>query len=133
MRYSRVEKTLRILDYGPVYRYLNVCVSGKDTFKNCSVCSKCCRTLLTLELAGKTDMVKHLFDIEKYYKEARRKFVSRQVMCKGNDLFAKDLIDFAGEKRIKLPNRTISYITILYYKIKNINIKKLKNLFKRYL
>ena len=47
-QYTRVEKTLRIVDYEPVKRYLNVCVHDRESHENCSVCGKCCRTLMTL-------------------------------------------------------------------------------------
>lgn len=74
---NRTEKTLEILNYEPVYRYLNVCVSGDETYKNCSVCGKCTRTLLTLSVAGKLNDFQNIFDIEKYKKIEKNIYVNK--------------------------------------------------------
>jgi len=110
IQYTRVEKTLRILNYEPVYRYLNVCVSGDDTHENCSVCSKCCRTLMTLNSIGRLEDFKNVFDIEKYRNIAEKKYISKQVLIQNKDLFAKYNVKLAKENNIRLPNRLYSYI-----------------------
>ena len=105
IQYTRVEKTIRILNYEPVYRYLNVCISGDDTHENCSVCSKCCRTLMTLNSIGKLNEFRNLFDIEKYKKVAEKKYICKQILIQNKDPFAKGNVELAKENNIQLPNK----------------------------
>lgn len=64
-QYSRVEKTRLVSEFEPSYRYLHVCIDAK-TRGNCSVCSKCARTLLTLEILGKAHLYKNVFCLDAY-------------------------------------------------------------------
>ena len=105
IQYTRVEKTIRILNCEPVYRYLNVCISGDDTHENCSVCSKCCRTLMTLNSIGKLNEFRNLFDIEKYKKVAEKKYICKQILIQNKDPFAKGNVELAKENNIQLPNK----------------------------
>ena len=78
--YDRVEKTKRILQSELTTRHLYVCNADlvnekhegkhheKEGHVNCSECFKCVRTLLTIDLLGKLDQFRHLFNLEKYYK-----------------------------------------------------------------
>ena len=70
---KRLEKTQAIADYRPAQLRLNVCNSVSTLEKNCSVCSKCRRSMLELELLGKLDLFGEAFDIDTY----RKKFKSR--------------------------------------------------------
>lgn len=63
---TRVEKTDLVSMYEPSYRHLNVCASADGLGGNCSVCFKCSRTILTLELLGKLDLYKDVFDMHKF-------------------------------------------------------------------
>jgi hypothetical protein len=63
---SRVEKTRTIADFEPSYRFLNVCVDPAYEGRNCSVCFKCCRTLMTMELLGVSERYSGVFDIDKF-------------------------------------------------------------------
>jgi len=65
---SRVEKTKMLATYEPSYRYLNVCVDPAFEGLNCSVCFKCRRTILTLELLGVVDRYSDVFDLAKFGK-----------------------------------------------------------------
>ena len=69
---SRVEKTKLVATYEPSYRYLNVCVDSAFEGRNCSVCFKCRRTMLTLELLGLDHLYRQVFDFEKFGKVRRR-------------------------------------------------------------
>lgn len=66
---SRLQKTLGIKDMNLARRYLDVCVDHTHTGPtvNCSKCWKCCRTLLTLELAGVLEEFTAVFDLDAYY------------------------------------------------------------------
>lgn len=70
---KRLEKTQAIADYRPAQLRLNVCNSVSTLEKNCSVCSKCRRSMLELELLGKLDLFGEAFDVGTY----RKKFKSR--------------------------------------------------------
>jgi len=63
---SRVEKTSMVATYEPSYRYLNVCVDPDYEGRNCSVCFKCRRTILTLQLMGKADLYRDIFNFQKF-------------------------------------------------------------------
>lgn len=65
-QYSRVEKTIKVADFEPSYRYLDVCVNAVKTAENCSQCWKCARTILTLEILGKQTLYDQVFDFNKY-------------------------------------------------------------------
>ena len=69
---SRVEKTKLVAGYEPSHRYLNVCVDPAFEGRNCSVCFKCRRTMLTLELLGLDHLYGQVFDFEKFTKVRRR-------------------------------------------------------------
>lgn len=109
VQYSRSEKTLRILDYKPVYKYLNVCVSGDDTHKNCSICSKCARTLFTVDSIGVLAKFSGLFDINKY-KDIEKKYIRQQVLKQARDPYANDNIELAKKYNIELPGKISSFI-----------------------
>ena len=66
---KRLEKTQAIADYRPAQLRLNVCNSVSTMEKNCSVCSKCRRSMMELELLGKLDLFREAFDVDRYRRE----------------------------------------------------------------
>lgn len=68
---NRLDKTKKIVDIPVVGKHLHVCVCKPY---NCGVCSKCRRTLLTLDLLNKLDLFAGSFDIE-YYKTHRNEYL----------------------------------------------------------
>ena len=62
---TRIEKTMNISDFAPANKHLHVCVNKPY---NCNVCTKCRRTLVSLDAIGKLDNFQEVFDI-RYYKE----------------------------------------------------------------
>lgn len=70
---NRVEKTKMLVDYKPAQLCLNVCNSVSTLNKNCSVCIKCRRTMMDLELLGKLDEFREVFNVDLY----RSQFKSR--------------------------------------------------------
>ena len=116
--YDRSQKTALIADYPPVAKYLNVCY-GHDTLDtNCSVCIKCLRTLLTLELLGKLDAFGAVFDLEKYRREARRRFIAETLVSEKRNLFSRHLMELARERGIDL-RREVGVLDILRAKLLN--------------
>ena len=67
---SRVEKTRRISADPVVQTHLDVCIMEGGA--NCSRCSKCLRTILTLELLGRLEEFASVFDLEEYERHRGR-------------------------------------------------------------
>ena len=90
--YSRFEKVEIVSDFELAYDFLNVCV-GKPIKrlqnKNCSVCDKCMRTILSLEILGKLDKFSHRFELDKYNKHKKnyiRKIGLSHIYGNNNDV-----------------------------------------------
>ena len=114
--YDRSQKTELVSDYEPASRYLNVCC-GHDTLDtNCSVCYKCCRTLLTLEILGKADAFRSVFDIDRYRREARRLFIATAIVTEKKELCCQHIMDLARERGVDL-SREVSFLDLLRAKL----------------
>lgn len=99
--YRRSEKLLRVADYAPAQRLLNVCVADVDDWKNCSGCSKCLRTLMSLDLSRNLPKFASLFDLDKY--EARKsRYFAKQLEMAPTDAFAADNVELAARMGIDL-------------------------------
>ena len=70
---SRIEKTKRVAEYEPSYKYLNVCI---PEVQNCGKCEKCVRTILGLYAIGKLDLYSSVFDVE-YFKNKKQKYLEK--------------------------------------------------------
>lgn len=91
--YQRVEKTKRVAQLELSYRYLYVCTdTSLNEAKNCSVCFKCARTLLTLEILGLLHLYENLFDIQKY-KKIKRGYIESLIYEK--DPYGMEILDLA--------------------------------------
>lgn len=99
---DRSQKTVLIADYEPATRYLNVCGNHDTLDTNCSICPKCCRTLLTLELIGKIDAFRGVFDVDKYRREARRLFIAETLVNADREMFFRHIVDLARERGVNL-------------------------------
>lgn len=112
-QYTRAEKTAILSDYEPTKNFLNVCVSGDDTYENCSECSKCSRTLMTLDSLNKLEDYDNIFDIEKYKSKISKKYEARQVLTQDKDFFAKDNVQLAEKHGKKLPSKVGALVILL--------------------
>lgn len=101
--YSRVDKTIKVAQLEDSYKTLDVCVNNK-VVENCSTCSKCMRTLLTLEIAGLIDLYQNVFNLDLYY--ANRNNYIAYKLINSDDIFAKEIITFAKNKDFKFPLST---------------------------
>jgi hypothetical protein len=90
-KYSRVEKTRIVAQVQDANLWLNICAKSVDG-KNCSVCWKCGRTLLTLEMLGLLDKFDGVFDLEKWRKARRRYLV--KYLSDDDELF-REIRDYA--------------------------------------
>lgn len=62
--YDRYEKTATIAKEPVAQNHLQVCTTNGD--KNCNICFKCMRTILTLDTMGKLDEFSNVFDVDFY-------------------------------------------------------------------
>ena len=107
--YSRVKKTLNISNIEDTYSSLDVCVDSEDG-KNCSICFKCMRTQLTLDIAGKLSLYNHVFDNKKY--EKHKKAYIRNIL-KSDFSLDIELVNFAKETNYPLPFFAMKYGEII--------------------
>lgn len=98
-----------IADYEPATRYQNVCSNHDTLDTNCSICPKCCRTLLTLELIGKLDAFRSVFDVDKYRRKARRLFIAETLVGADREMFFRHIVDLAEERGVNL-RREVNYL-----------------------
>lgn len=92
---SRLEKTKQIVEYTLSYKYLNVCIKEGQ---NCSRCEKCTRTLLALDVVGKLDEYKEVFDIG-YYKSHKQQYFKTLIIEKSvNNAAYKELYPFLKQQ-----------------------------------
>lgn len=66
---SRQGRTDIVADFEPARNFLNVCVRN---IHNCGLCFKCARTMFQLDLTGKLDKFKNVFDVEAYHKNKKQ-------------------------------------------------------------
>lgn len=101
---TRVEKILALADR-PEMRYLDVCIAEDPQGPvNCSRCTKCARTMLTLEIAGRLDeFCPEPFLLEPYL--ARRDDYLVDLLTVESGL-AGEVIDFAAERGWRFSLRT---------------------------
>lgn len=115
---DRSHKTALIADYPPAAKHLNVCYGHATLDTNCSVCPKCARTILTLEMLGKLDAFSSVFDIPKYRREVRTRFIAETIVNAEQDLFATHEVDLARERGIDL-RREVSALDIFRARMLN--------------
>jgi hypothetical protein len=129
-QYTRTEKTIHIKNYKPAMEYLNVCVNPKiSNEKNCSICSKCCRTLMTLESTGLLEDFSKVFDITKY-KHKSFIYKCEQRLLYNKNPFAKDNIDLARKNKKKIPCLGLALIICFPQTVKHF-LKRIIKIYKQ--
>ncbi|NJL19687.1 MAG: hypothetical protein HC895_00865 [Leptolyngbyaceae cyanobacterium SM1_3_5] len=98
--YTRVQKTLQVAEIEDSYQALDVCVRGDHESGNCSVCWKCMRTQLTLDIAGILDRYTNVFDLEAYQRQ-RSAYIVRTLQDK--NVFSQEIISFAAVREFEFP------------------------------
>ena len=124
-QYSRSDKTRKLLNYPPFLKYLNVCVGDIESVKNCSICHKCKRTMLTLDILGHLEDVGNLFDISKF-KSYRYGYKCQTVLQRNTDIYAHDNYELALKYHYPMPSRPIAWL----YCLPSIVMKLLKKIAK---
>lgn len=123
---TRFEKTELLANDEISQKYLDVCFR----FINCGECSKCRRTLITLDLLGKLDLFKDAFDVEKFKKDRANAYAWLLKTKDGdaiddNVVFAKDIYKHIQDNNIQIPKE--SYKKYYLWKMKQIPIIRLAN------
>lgn len=77
---TRMQKLKRVVDYAPSYKYLNVCLHDG---RNCGKCEKCVRTMMGLDVIGKLDLYKDVFDVE-YYRKNKKWYLKQMLIQMAN-------------------------------------------------
>ena len=113
---TRVEKTEYLSRYDITQRYLDVCWAAQmkygidnkpnlfetKTKKNCGRCHKCLRTLLTLDVLGRIDAYKDIFDLDEYYKK-KDSFIYYVVRKRYENVFSEELVDLILTTNYPIP------------------------------
>ncbi|MGM0551524.1 MAG: hypothetical protein ACQESW_10620 [Bacteroidota bacterium] len=100
-QYTRVEKTKIVSEFPPSYRALDICANYERNYeKNCSYCQKCLRTLYTLELLGKLDLYKEIFDVPAYHK-AKNGYIEQLIQS--NEHYELEIKALAKELHQRFP------------------------------
>ena len=68
-QYRRSEKTEKLLEYPPFMKYVNVCVGSTSSANNCSLCHKCMRTQLTLDILHRLEDFNEVFILDRFRKK----------------------------------------------------------------
>lgn len=114
-QYRRSQKVSNIVDWVISRKYLNVCVNSEREGHNCSVCSKCKRTLIALESLGKLDEYSGVFDVAKYRSVAR--WYKLMIVAEyGKEGFTADGVDFARQCGLKMPSRALALVATAPYR-----------------
>lgn len=103
-QYSRVEKTVFLADEPLAQKYLNVCVTAYGVEgRNCTTdCIKCARTTVTLDVLGRLDDFRNVFDLKKYARHRVRLF--RGILATAKvDVFAAQIVADALNTGFKWP------------------------------
>ena len=108
-QYRRVDKLKKIVDWDISKKYLNVCWRYTPDGSNCGLCPKCLRTLLPLEILGKLDDYKNVFDIEQYKKNSFG-YKVRCVKVYDEEPFETENVDFAKENNFPMPTKKDCYV-----------------------
>lgn len=100
--YSRVEKTLQVAELPASWDALDVCTRPSDGRPNCSRCSKCVRTLLTLEIAGLADRYASAFHLDEF-----RRGIGRSAAKVLGDPYPlnREIAEFARARGYRFPVR----------------------------
>lgn len=121
---TRIEKIINIADYPIAQKFLDVCFC----FNNCGKCSKCKRTLLTLDILGKLDKFGAVFNIDDF-KKRRTEAYTWLLATKDGDVNNDDYSFAMANYSLAVKNNKIPIEAIKMYektKKKNVIICKLK-------
>lgn len=107
--HTRDEKLELISNDPYVKDFLNVCGGGTVAGKNCSHCRKCITTMLALDIMGKLDDFKDVFDID-YYRKYSYTIKCRVVYLDKKEEYSMVDVELAKKHNYKLPSKLEAFI-----------------------
>lgn len=127
---NRTDKTEYIADDALAQKYLYVCwkeiilndnghdfvAKIKDEYLNCGFCDKCKRTCLALEIFGKLDQFKDIFNLKYYYRD-RSMYIGRVIAGRKNDYFYGDLYSLMNRYDFKIPFKARLYSILFSFNV----------------
>jgi hypothetical protein len=127
-QYTRFERTEVVSNYKPSFKYLDVCLDPMNAILiNCSKCEKCVRTLISLEMIGKIDEYKNVFDLQTYYSK-KDQFIGALLISKNlNQTNQEIYLKLKKNSLIRSKHYFIATFTLFSNKWKQIKVK-IKNL-----
>ena len=120
---TRFDKTKLITNFSDSYQYLDVCVD-EESEKNCSHCYKCRRTMATLDILGKRELYKEVFDFSLYDKKKLNVFYE---LYSDKAPMAVEIVNFAKQSNYSIPigalllSKTPSKVKQLYRGLKRLS------------
>lgn len=120
---SRVEKTIAIADNPLTQKYLHVCfreiqannqgkVNLRDVgFRNCTRCSKCQRTLITLDILGVVENYRGIFDVDYFY-SVKNSIIEDVLTNKGTNLFKNEIYQLMMDRNYKIPLKIVCKVKL---------------------
>ena len=88
----------------------------KDEYLNCGFCDKCKRTCLALEIFGKLDQFKDIFNLKYYYRD-RSMYIGRVIAGRKNDYFYGDLYSLMNRYDFKIPFKARLYSILFSFNV----------------
>ena len=104
--YTRMQKTAAICSLPYVQDYLNVCNNHDVIAENCSMCYKCQRTMISLDILGCLDRFSKVFDLKKFSSRERSRYIATLLNDRKRDMFLQDIYDWAERMNYDLKSRT---------------------------
>lgn len=119
---SRTQKTKLLADNAQAQHHLYVCWKEliannnpdseiariKDNYRNCTHCDKCHRTLLALDILGKTEKFGDIFDL-KYWNSFRDKYIALVLCSVKENGFSSDLKEMMEKYSFHIPMKSRIY------------------------
>lgn len=104
--YTRADKTKMVSQISDSYEFLDVCISHRDRkFINCGKCSKCLRTLVTLEIYGALIKYSKVFDINAYRK---KRTIYLMLLLGKRDPMSLEILELAKTNNFSFPVISLS-------------------------
>jgi len=86
---SSIQKAELVSDFPPAWRHLNVCLYDAD---NCSICEKCMRRMLALDIIGKLPRFSQVFSLSKF-KKNRDWYLGYVITCGQSKSHYKEIVE----------------------------------------
>lgn len=130
-QYSRIEKTKIISDWEMTHSFLTVChgIQSPEKF-NCSVCEKCVRTMITLDILGLRKKYKQVFDFTDFERNKNLYLCNISLSALAGDQvyssFLKEMKTYTRNNGYPLKIKPGMMVLAIWFKLKNpYSVKKL--------